>query len=189
MKCIFAQGNPEPDYSGTRHNVGMALLDAFVAAHGGQWKPKKAFSALVADVQVGTQRVLCAKPTTYYNETGRSAQAIVHFYKLMPARDLLVVHDDLALPFGTVRIRKKGSDAGNNGIKSLNTALGPDYTRLRVGVWNELRERMNDADFVLSRFSADESTIIATSLTETALQTFNSFVDGTLEPTSHNMQQ
>src|SRR5690606_4917845 len=113
----------------------------------------------VAEATVNGQKVLLAKPTTYYNLTGQSAQQIASFYKL-PPRDILVIHDDLALPIGTLRVRDSGSDAGNNGIKSLNAHLGPDFTRLRVGIANQHQDRQASASFVLSPFSKSEQDII-----------------------------
>ena len=80
----------------------------------------------------------------------------MHFYKLEPANNVLVIHDELALPFGTIRVREKGSDAGNNGIKSINQHIGQNYWRLTVGIFNEQRNLLDDADFVLAGFSKEE---------------------------------
>ncbi len=156
MKLIFAQGNPEARFDGTRHNVGFALLNSFAATNGGEWTEKPKFHALIAEINLKGEKVLLAKPTTFYNDTGLAARALVDFYKLDQPNDLLVIHDDLALPYGTIRVRSKGSDAGNNGIKSLNSHLGEDYRRIRVGVWNELRDRTNDVNFVLGKLTASE---------------------------------
>jgi len=157
MKLIFAQGNPGSQYDGTRHNAGFYMIDAFAHNHSGTWNEKSKFHALVTEVAVEGEKVLLAKPITFYNETGQSARAIVDFYKLNPSSDVLVLHDELALPFGTVRTRSSGSDAGNNGIKSLNAALGRDYKRLRIGIYNEHRDRVNDVDFVIRKFSKEEA--------------------------------
>lgn len=187
MKLIFAQGNYDTKYDRTRHNVGFSLLDAFATSIGLIWSEKSKFNARVAETTIGTEKVLLVKPTTYYNETGVSARNIVDFYQLDPATDLLVVHDDLALPFGTIRTRKQGSDAGNNGIKSLNNHLGPDYHRIRIGIWNELRDRMNDADFVLSRFNKDESEKIKSDIAPHVIALIEQFCEGSFEPTSHQV--
>ena len=156
MKLIVAQGNPGTQYAQTRHNVGFQALDAFAAAHDASWKLDAKAHAELASTTIDGEKVLLVKPQSFYNDTGMVVRALVDFYKLTPARDVLVIHDELALPFGTIRVRERGSDAGNNGIKSINAHLGGDYWRIRVGIWNELRDRMNDADFVLSRFSAEE---------------------------------
>ncbi|MEP6710637.1 MAG: aminoacyl-tRNA hydrolase, partial [Candidatus Saccharibacteria bacterium] len=134
MKLIFAQGNPGDQYNTTRHNVGFAILDALAKKFEASFTSKPKFFADIAELNIEGEKILLVKPATFYNETGKSARALVDFYKLAPATDVLVVHDDLALPFGTLRTREKGSDAGNNGIKSLNAHLGPDYARLRIGI-------------------------------------------------------
>lgn len=187
MKIIFAQGNPEMKYDGTRHNVGFFLVDEFVSASGGSWTDKPKFFAHVSELLIDSEKILLVKPTTYYNETGRSARAIVDFYKLDPAHDLLVVHDELALPFGTVRVRSKGSDAGNNGIKSLNAHIGDAYTRIRVGVSND-RRPSDDASFVLDRFSSDEASQLET-LSKTVNDLIHQFIVGNLEHSSSSLNQ
>lgn len=184
MKLIFAQGNPEARYETTRHNVGWRVLDTLASGAGEAWKQDKKHGALTATISLEGEKVILVKPLSYYNDTGRVARSLIQFYKLNPAEDLLVLHDDLALPFGTLRIREKGSDAGNNGIKSLNAHLGDSYTRLRIGVWNELRDRMNDADFVLSSFSKAEQEQLATTVIPATFPLITAFVRGTLEPHS-----
>lgn len=157
VKLILAQGNPGQQFDGTRHNAGFFMIDLFARAHDASWSEKTKFAADVAELTVEGEKVILAKPRTYYNETGRAARSVADFYKLDPAHDILVIHDELALPFGTLRTRSGGSDAGNNGVKSLNAALGQDYKRIRIGIWNELRERMDDVDFVLGKFSKEEA--------------------------------
>lgn len=159
MKVIVAQGNPGNQYSRTRHNVGWVCLDRFAVEHEVTFSAKPKFFAEIAELTHGGEKVLLVKPTTFYNESGKSARAIMDFYKLSP-KDILVIHDELALGFGKIRVRHKGSDAGNNGIKSLNTHIGQDYARIRIGILNELRSKLPDADFVLSSFSAEENAII-----------------------------
>lgn len=187
MKLIFAQGNPGDQYAKTRHNVGFIVLDELAEKNNASWRLETKFKALITDITIAGEKVLLAKPTTYYNETGGSARAIVDFYKLNPASDVLVIHDELALPFGTIRTRQKGSDAGNNGIKSLNAHLGPDYARIRIGVWNELRDRINDADFVLSRFTASETAALQ-KITAAIAPWLDQFARETLEPTSASVE-
>ena len=188
MKVIFAQGNPGAQYTRTRHNVGFMALDALASAHGSPWQAASKFKADIAEVQLNGEKTLLVKPTTFYNETGASARAIVDFYKLDPASDVLVLHDELALPFGTIRIREKGSDAGNNGIKSLNAHLGPEYGRIRVGVWNELRDQIDDANFVLSAFTQKETERLDKMISENIIPIIEDFTAGKLEATSHTIQ-
>lgn len=176
MKLIFAQGNPGQEFDGTRHNVGWACLDAFAAEQGSEFFPKPKFFANIAECSVAGEKVLLIKPTTFYNDSGRSARTLIDFYKLDPSTDLLVLHDELALDFGTLRIRHSGSDAGNNGIKSLNAHVGIHYTRLRVGIWNELRERMADADFVLAKFNSAERDVLTQYIVPKTNQLITQFI-------------
>lgn len=160
MKIIFAQGNPGLQYQTTRHNVGFMVLDDLAKKRGAEFAKKPKFHADVAELSVNGEKVFLVKPTTFYNETGQSARLLIDFYKLAPENDFLVVHDDLALPLGTIRTREKGSDAGNNGVKSLNTHIGQAHKRVRIGVYSELRDRMHDADFVLGSFTAAEREVL-----------------------------
>ena len=185
MKVIFAQGNPGKQYERTRHNVGFMALDALAAAEGGTWRTDTKFKADIAELQLDGEKTLLVKPLSFYNETGHVARVIIDFYKLDPAEDLLVIHDELALPFGTIRIREKGSDAGNNGIKSLNNHLGPTYTRLRIGVWDESRDLMDDAAFVLSVFSTGQRENLNNAIIEPVISFVHQFIRGSLEVTSH----
>src|SRR6202007_316026 len=116
MKIIFAQGNPGQEYEKTRHNVGFLALDFYADKKTVQFQTKSKFYPDIAELTDGGEKVLLVKPTTFYNETGRAAHALADFYKV-DTTDILVIHDELALPFGTLRLREKGSDAGNNGIK------------------------------------------------------------------------
>lgn len=187
MKLIFAQGNPGSTYARTRHNTGFIVLEALAAAEDSSWKQADKFKAEIAEVSIANEKVLLVKPLSFYNETGQVARALVDFYKLDPSEDVLVIHDELALPFGTVRVRGKGSDAGNNGIKSLNAHLGENYDRIRVGIWNERRNLMDDADFVLSAFSSEEAEQLKQQTEQTIIPLIHDFVKGQLESSSHSL--
>jgi PTH1 family peptidyl-tRNA hydrolase len=156
MKLIVGLGNPEPKYDLTRHNVGFLLLDHVAAQLEAGWQEKNKFKGSIAETIIGGEKVILLKPTTYYNLSGEAAKAISDFYKLLVDQDILVLHDELALPFGTLRTRLRGSDAGNNGIKSLIAHLGPNFARIRVGIANEFAVKQDSADFVLSRFTQSE---------------------------------
>jgi PTH1 family peptidyl-tRNA hydrolase len=187
MKIIFAQGNPGPDYTQSRHNVGFLILDSLADNLKSRWANKPRFHAITAEVNISGEKALLIKPTSFYNETGRSVREIINFYKLDPASDLLVVHDDFALPFNTIRIRRSGSDAGNNGIKSINSHINSDYTRIRIGIWTELREQMDDAEFVLAKFNADESNQLNKKIIPKTIELINQFCNGTIESTSYKI--
>jgi PTH1 family peptidyl-tRNA hydrolase len=187
MKIIFAQGNPGAQYATTRHNVGFLILDELARRQHTEFIKKPKFHATIAEVTIAGEKVLLVKPATFYNETGQAARMLVDFYKLHSATDFLVIHDDLALPLGTIRIREKGRDAGNNGIKSLNAHLGSTYARVRIGIYNELRDRIHDADFVLSNFTKAEADVLHESITPKVIELITSFCAGTIETTSHTL--
>lgn len=187
MKILLAQGNPGPQYAGTRHNIGWTILDEYTAALGVAFKPEKKFAADIATTTVDGEKLLLVKPTTSYNQTGRTARALVDFYNLDPASDLLVIHDDLSLPFGTIRVRDQGSDAGNNGIKSISAHVGPAYWRIRVGIWDEKRNLQPDADFVLSRLSVDATNLVKQKITPVVSEMITKFCSQTLSSTSHQI--
>ena len=188
MKIIFAQGNPGLQYARTRHNAGFIVVDALAEVLSATWRADSKFKADIAEVHLEGEKTLLVKPRSFYNETGAVARSIIDFYKLEPSEDLLVIHDELALPFGTLRIREKGSDAGNNGIKSINAHLGPDYARIRIGIWNELRDKMDDANFVLASFSAQEMSHLGQMIEDKIISLVKEFVRGELEATSHSVE-
>ena len=183
VKLIFAQGNPGTRYETTRHNVGFLAIDYFVSLHSLAFQSKPKFNADVAEYTHGGEKIILVKPMTFYNETGISARALIDFYKI-DSEDVLVIHDELALPFGTIRTRGKGSDAGNNGIKSLNAHIGPTFTRVRVGIANDISERAAPMNFVLASFSSDEKEILTDAIFPEIATIITSFAAGSLEYTS-----
>jgi PTH1 family peptidyl-tRNA hydrolase len=183
MKLIVGLGNPEERYRETRHNTGFKVVDHFAAAKGASFQRKDKFKADIAEISSNDEKVIVAKPTTYYNLSGEAARTIADFYKIDP-RDVLVVHDELVLPFGTIRTRYGGSDAGNNGVKSLNEHLGPDTARLRFGIYNDLRDKIDDVDFVLSKFSVSEAERFPELYKKTAA-IIDDFVAGNFDTTTH----
>lgn len=185
MKIIFAQGNPGLEYTKTRHNGGFMVLDTLVNETGIDWKKQPKFNAEIAEAIIAGEKVLLVKPATFYNETGISVRKLIDFFKLDQSKDLLVIHDDLALDFGVIRVREQGSDAGNNGIKSINEHIGKNYTRIRIGICNELRGQKGDADFVLSKFSAEESEHLKNEVIPKAIKLIGQFCAGNLKITSH----
>ncbi len=187
MKLVFAQGNPGSRYARTRHNAGFIVLDTLAEAEKSPWKLQEKFKAEIVEITLNQEKVLLVKPASFYNETGQVARALVDFYKLNPEEDVLVIHDELALPFGTIRVREKGSDAGNNGIKSLNAHLGEHYSRIRIGIWNERRDVMDDADFVLSAFTEEEMKQLQHFIETKIIKLIEAFVKDELEPLSQKI--
>ncbi len=154
-KMVVGLGNVGKKYSLNRHNAGFLCINDYVSEQSGEWTEKKNLHCQIAELRLGDKKVIFIKPTTMMNLSGQAVQAVKQFYKL-DNRDILVVHDELALPFGSLRFRMGGSDAGNNGIKSVSAALGEDYPRLRIGIANENSENTDASDFVLKNFSKAE---------------------------------
>jgi peptidyl-tRNA hydrolase, PTH1 family len=151
---IAGLGNPGPEYAVTRHNAGFLCADEVADRMSASFRRDRA-RALVATGQLAGVPVTLAKPMTFMNVSGGPVAALRAFYKLPPAR-VLVLHDELDLPFGTVRIKLGGGDNGHNGLRSVTTALGTrDYHRIRIGVGRP-PGRMDPADYVLRNFSAAE---------------------------------
>lgn len=151
---IVGLGNPGRKYAKTRHNVGFMCLDAFAKAQGfDEWVEKKDLKASITSKSLGNTRVILCKPKTYMNLSGEAAQAVAHFYKVASS-DMVVVHDELDIPFGQIRSRTGGSSAGHKGVESLIAHLGNDFGRVRIGINAETE--MEGADFVLADFGKDE---------------------------------
>lgn len=182
MKLIIGLGNPDQQYQGTRHNLGFWYVSGFAEQHDLQWQEKSKFRAYITESGIDGNKYILAKPTTYYNLAGESAQAICQFYKI-PPEDVLVIHDDLALPLGTVRTRENGSDGGNNGIKSIITHLGQGVKRIRVGIDSPRRQPVGDAHFVLSKFSIVDTAQIS-ELSPKVYDIITKFIAGDFEITT-----
>ena len=153
---LVGLGNIGKEFVGTRHNVGFECLDEFAKVHEfDAWMDKKDLKCLTTTKTLGDTRVILCKPTTFMNLSGEAVQKLAHFYKIHHEQ-IIAVHDELAIPFGQIRTRIGGSDAGNNGIKSLITHIGPDFGRVRIGIDGDKPEKMEASDYVLAKFSADE---------------------------------
>lgn len=164
------------------------IIDQLAASYKATFTEKPKFQAEIAEITVSGNKALLVKPTTFYNDSGASARSLVDFYKLSPENDLLVIHDDLALPFGTIRVRRRGSDAGNNGIKSLNAHIGENYTRLRIGIYTPERDTTDDVVFVLSRFNSTEIKALKDTIIPKNLDLADDFINNSLEETSYKVE-
>lgn len=155
MKIIAGLGNPTDQYKGTRHNVGFMVLDKLAEENRITVNQHK-FKALTGAGFIGGQRTLLMKPLTYMNLSGESLRAAADFYKVEP-EDILVIYDDISLEPGMLRIRKKGSAGGHNGMKSIIKHMGADtFPRIRVGIGGEKHPDQDLADYVLGHFSKEE---------------------------------
>ncbi|MDQ1679029.1 MAG: peptidyl-tRNA hydrolase, family [Actinomycetota bacterium] len=151
---VVGLGNPGPSYAGNRHNVGFMVLDLLAERLGGKFKAHKGRSDVV-EGRLNGHRVVLAKPRSYMNESGGPVAGLRQFYKV-PLGQILVVHDELDLPYGTVRLKFGGGDNGHNGLRSISgSAGGRDYLRVRFGIGRP-PGRQDPADFVLRDFSPAE---------------------------------
>lgn len=160
MKLIIGLGNPGEKYENTRHNVGFLTVDGFQSTVDGfeNWKINKKFNAEIAEGKIGGEKIILMKPQTFMNNSGQAVAAAAHFYKIKPA-DILVIHDDIDLPLGKIRIKKDGSSGGHRGVESIIVSLGSEnFIKLKIGVAPETRPKNFDAaNFVLKKFSKAES--------------------------------
>jgi len=162
---VVGLGNVGKKYDLTRHNAGFMCVDYLTDSQESKWKVNETLKCLMTDLRLGDKRVIVIKPTTLMNLSGDAVQAVKKFY-MIDNKDILVVHDELALPFGSLRFRVGGSSAGNNGIKSVSAHIGEDYARLRIGITNENKSPEDAAKFVLKKFNKEEQSHFKTMLTE-----------------------
>lgn len=167
MYLIVGLGNPGRDYAGTRHNVGFSTITELSDRSGIPVNTKK-HKALMGNGLIRGYKALLAMPQTYMNLSGESVRVITDYYQIDPEKELIVIYDDVSLDVGQLRIRKKGSAGGHNGMKSLIRMLGTDaFMRIRIGV-GEKPEKMDLADYVLGRFAGDEQEEIRRAVKEAA---------------------
>ena len=155
MKLILGLGNPGRGYHWTRHNVGFLLLDDLAKKHGIE-VTRRGMKSLYGRGRIGSEEVILAKPQTFMNLSGEAAGRLLQFFKIQP-QDLIVLHDDLDLPAGKLRIRIRGSHGGHKGIQSIIEALGNDgFIRLKMGIGRPGRPGQDPADFVLEPVAGGE---------------------------------
>lgn len=159
MYIIVGLGNPEKKYMNTRHNIGFDVIDAIAEKNDIALGEKKHKAVIGKGIVAGHKAVL-VKPLTYMNLSGESIRSVIDFYKVDEKNELVVVSDDVSLDMGQLRIRKRGSDGGHNGLKNIIMHLGHDeFIRVRMGV-GEKPPKMDLADYVLSHFSSEEREVM-----------------------------
>ncbi|WP_084039322.1 aminoacyl-tRNA hydrolase [Demequina sp. NBRC 110053] len=152
---VIGLGNPGEEYAATRHNVGQMVLDELASRGGGALSVHKKTRTRSATVRLASQPVVLGVPMSYMNVSGGPVSSLAKYHSVEPA-DIIVIHDELDIPFGEVRLKRGGGSGGHNGLKDLSKALGtPDYVRVRVGIGRP-PGRMDAAAFVLKPFSAAE---------------------------------
>lgn len=152
---IVGLGNPGKEYEYTRHNAGFLMLDRLAVEQNIEIKKLK-HKALIGDTVIGGHRCLLVKPQTFMNNSGEAVRDIANFYKI-PPENIIVIFDDISLPCGKLRIRRKGTDGGHNGIKSIIYHLNSDnFPRIKIGIGAKPHPDYNLADWVLSTFTKDD---------------------------------
>lgn len=158
---VAGLGNPGKQYQGTRHNVGFEIIDRLaenLSKGLGSWRDQGGAESLTVTFE--SKKIILVKPLTYMNRSGEPLRAILSFYKI-PVEKLLVIHDELDLPFGTVRLKIGGGEAGHNGLKSISEQLATqNYQRLRIGIGRPVDARIETADWVLAKFNPEERQIL-----------------------------
>ena len=133
MLLLVGLGNPGPRHANNRHNIGFMAVDEMVRRHSfGPWRVR--FQGQIAEAHIGAEKVMVLKPETYMNESGRAVGEAVRFYKLDPAEEIIVLHDEIDLAAGKVKVKLGGGAAGHNGLRSIDSYIGQDYRRVRLGV-------------------------------------------------------
>ena len=166
---VVGLGNPGPTYAGNRHNVGAMVLEELASRAGIKLAPGKGARAraLSGEGRLAGRRVVLARPTTYMNESGGPVRGLLDYHHLAPAA-LVVIHDELDIPFAAVRLKRGGGEGGHNGLRSISRSAGTrDYLRVRVGIGRP-PGRQDPADFVLRDFSATERKELGLLLVEAA---------------------
>ncbi|SHN70810.1 peptidyl-tRNA hydrolase [Geodermatophilus obscurus] len=154
---VVGLGNPGPSYAGNRHNVGAMVLDELATRAGVRLSPGKGKRArtLLGEGRLAGRRIVLARPTAYMNESGGPVRGLLDYHSIPPT-DLVVLHDELDIPFASVRLKRGGGEGGHNGLRSISRSTGTkDYLRVRVGIGRP-PGRQDPADFVLKDFSATE---------------------------------
>lgn len=168
MKLIVGLGNPGRQYDKTRHNAGYMVIDRLADKLARGATPKARFNSALIDAKSGGEAVLLMKPTTYMNRSGAAIAEAVRFYKLLPATDVMVFVDDVAIPVGSLRLRPGGGAGGHNGLTDIEQALGTEtYPRCRIGI-GATPSYMDQADWVLGRFTDEEWDVIGPAIQKAA---------------------
>lgn len=182
---VVGLGNPGPQYAKTRHNIGFMVVDLLASRMGAPFKVHKRSGADVVTGRLGHRPVVLAKPRCYMNESGRQVGPLAKFYSIPPA-DVIVVHDELDIDFGKVRLKRGGGEGGHNGLRSVASALGSkDFQRVRIGIGRP-PGRKDPAAFVLEPFSSIERAEVPT-LCELAADAVETLIEVGLEPAQNQV--
>lgn len=155
MLLVVGLGNPGKEYTKTRHNVGFCIIDRICKAYSTALTNMPKLCCKIATISIKSIKVILVQPTTYMNLSGSAVARICGYYKIKDPSQIIVIHDDIDLTLGDMRIKQGGGSGGHNGLKSIDAHVGQNYWRIRCGVGRP--EHQDAADFVLSNFTASES--------------------------------
>ncbi len=158
MYLLVGLGNVGKEYEMTRHNFGFLLLDKIIEGHNFNFAFKK-FKSEVFTGQINQKKIIAIKPQTFMNRSGRAVMEVANFYKI-ELKNIIVLHDEVDLEFGKIRVKLGGGSAGHNGLKSIDEMLGKDYLRVRLGVGKSKIPQIDVADHVLGRFEKEEILLV-----------------------------
>ena len=179
IKLFVGLGNPGPDYEATRHNAGFWWIDALARELKVNLVPERSYYGLAGRTSVNGQSVWLLQPQTFMNLSGKSVASLARFFKIQP-EEILVVHDELDLPPGQVKLKRGGSHAGHNGLRDIHAQLGsPDYWRLRIGIGHP-GEKSEVANWVLKKPAPDQRTLIEDSIAH-SLKAHTSMLAGDMD--------
>ncbi|MBI5357789.1 aminoacyl-tRNA hydrolase [Candidatus Saccharibacteria bacterium] len=180
---IIGLGNPGKEYNGTRHNIGFEVLDGFAEKEEFPgWMNKKDLKGQINMRSINGKKIILLKPSTFMNLSGEAVQLAQNFYKIDNSKTL-VIHDELDVNFGFIRIRGKGKDAGHNGIKSVINQIGDEFARLRIGIGPKQPGQIDSSDFVLKKFTTEEQKHLS-NLAKEAVNIINEYIfsNGNIDP-------
>lgn len=166
LKLIVGLGNPGPEYAQTRHNAGFVFVDELAARHGGKFRSEPRHKGDLARIRIGDEELWLLKPMSYMNNSGGPVRSVATFYKV-PLSALLVAHDELDFPVGTVKLREGGGAGGHNGMRDLITQLGDGFWRLRIGIGHP-GDRAAVLSYVLGRPQPEDARLINESIAAAA---------------------
>jgi PTH1 family peptidyl-tRNA hydrolase len=166
LRIIVGLGNPGPEHQVTRHNAGFWFVDLLARRHGGEFRDYRKYSGETAKISIADREIMLLKPTTYMNRSGLSIRQVSDFFKITP-EEILVAHDELDLPVGTVRLKQGGGHGGHNGLRDTIAHIGEGFWRLRLGIGHP-GNKAEVIDYVLTRAPRTEEDLILETISTTA---------------------
>jgi PTH1 family peptidyl-tRNA hydrolase len=166
LRIIVGLGNPGPEHQVTRHNAGFWFVDLLARRHGGEFRDYRKYSGETAKISIADREIMLLKPTTYMNRSGLSSRQVSDFFKITP-EEILVAHDELDLPVGTVRLKQGGGHGGHNGLRDTIAHIGEGFWRLRLGIGHP-GNKAEVIDYVLTRAPRTEEDLILETISTTA---------------------